>query len=371
MKLAILITNPNHHLELTLEVAKLAKQAGNQVRYISLCELRRMPSPTDVFKKEELDFVKFSELPKQLKPSSGKQSLGKSDSSIRALVRNLFWFLKIKPFIKTAIKGVDKVILMNDAAFPGDKISNFLKRKGISFYLIQEGIRFPLPNETEVKYGGNGASKVFAWGKRSATHFKEVAGKDTKVVVSGSPRFDMFLNSFERMGKERVSGKRLGIFTNPIDDQGFCTKAEKLNLFESFVKRGASYLNNNKVAVSIKSHPREDVHEYLSIAEKYLDSFEQAPDSIMEAISDVSAGVVMASTVGLELLGAKRRFGQMEIPEYGYVFDYTDDPDVIKIPLTGTFELDTLFEDSIDLTYFHEHIDVGESSERIYQQIQD
>lgn len=369
MRLAILITNPNHHLELTLGAAKIAKESGDEVLYVSLCELRRMQSPVETFEKEGFNFAKFADLPKQLKPSSGKKSLGDSNSLKRRLIRSAFWIIKLKPFVEKAFKGVDKVLLLNDAAFPGDKIANWLTKKNIPFYLLQEGIRFPLPNESEVKYGGNGAEKVLSWGKRSASHFEKVASGTTKVVVTGSPRFDAFLKEFSDTSERKERKKKLGIFTNPIDDQGFCSTSEKMELFENFVKRASKYFNSNNIHVEIKSHPREDAIEYLTIAQKHLDEVKLSPKHIVEAISNVDAGVIMASTVGLELLAAKKRFAQIEIPDFGYVFDYTDDLNVVKIPTEGAFELESLFEDSIDLVYFHEHIEEGESSEKIYKQI--
>lgn len=369
MKLAILITNPNHHLELTLGLARLWKQRGDEVVYVSLCELRRMRSPEEVFQKEGLDFVKFTELPGNLKPSSGKKSLGKSNSRLRALVQKAFWLLKLKPFIKRSFRGADKVLLMNDAAFPGDRICKWLNSKSIPFYLMQEGIRFPLPAESEVKYGGGGARKVLAWGKRSAEHFEKVADRDTKIVVTGSPRFNRFLKEVGDMPDLRGTEKVLGVFTNPIDDQGFCTKDKKLELFESFLIRTADYINHNEITLALKCHPREDLSGYTEIAHKYVGKVEELPASILEAIMRVHAGVIMASTVGLELLGAERPIAQMEIPEFGYVFDYTDDKSVVKLPMDGVLNLESLFEGTVDLTYFQEHVEVGESIEEMYRNI--
>ena len=364
MKLAILITNPNHHLELTIDAAKMMKTKGHQVTYVSLCELRRMATPEEVFKTEGLDYVKFGNLPENLKPSSGKKALGNSDSLLRSLVRKAFWVLKLKPFIKKSFAGFDKVLLMNDAAFPGDEICKWLKRKSIPFYLMQEGIRFPLPNEAEVKYGGNGAVKVMTWGERSAKHFRPIAAQGTEVVVTGSPRFNKFLADIEprliRDGNQKV----LGIFTNPIDDQGFCSPQAKLELFEQFVMRSAPQLKRMNIQLGIKCHPREDIQEYLAVANKHFPTIE-LPKTIVEAILAVDAGVIIASTVGLELLGAKRKIAQLEIPNYGYVFDYHESADVLKIPINGDFDLSFLFGGQAEISYFYEHIAIGDAAQKI------
>ena len=289
-----------------------------------------MASPEEQFNSAGLDYIKFSDLPQNLKPSSGKQALGKSDSKLRALVRLVFWLLKLKPFIKKSLMGFDRVLLMNDAAFPGDKICNWLKANSIPFYLLQEGIRFPLPNETDTKYGANGAEKVLAWGERSAKHFRAIVSPSTEVVVTGSPRFDKFIADIQSYSTKTADQKILGVFTNPIDDQGFCDHKTKLMLFESFVQRAAQQLKEGEIKLGIKCHPREDIDEYLTIAQQYTEAF-KLPNSIIEAIATVDAGVVMASTVGLELLGAAKPIAQMEIPGHGYVFDYTESQATIKI----------------------------------------
>ncbi|WP_323758227.1 hypothetical protein [Roseivirga sp.] len=364
MKLAILITNPNHHLELTIEAAKLIKEKGHHVRYVSLCELRRMTSPEDSFKSHRLDYIKFQNLSKNLKPSSGKRTLGKSDSFIRSVVRRVFWLVRLKPFIKKSLSGFDKVLMMNDSAFPGDKICEWLKHKSIPFYLLQEGIRFPLPNEAEIKYGANGAEKVMVWGERSAKHFRPIVSTATKVVVTGSPKFNKFLEEIQSNPVNNVTQRVLGVFTNPIDDQGFCSPKAKLDLFERFVQRAASQIKSMNIQLGIKCHPREDIQEYLTIAKKYIPAIELSK-SIVEAILMVDAGVIMASTVGLELMGAKRGLAQLEIPNHGYVFDYHESSEVLQVPLEGDFDLSVLFGEPIEIPYFYEHIAIGNAAKKI------
>lgn len=369
MKIAILITNPNHHFELTHEVALLLKQAGHSVKYVSLCEMRRMASPEDKFRSNDLDYIKFGNLPKNLKPSSGKQALGKSDSLIRKTVQYLFWRIKLKPFVRANLKEVDKVLLMNDAAFPGDRICQWLKQHEIPFFLLQEGIRFPLPNESESKYGGNGAEKIFAWGERSAKHFEGLTQPQTQTIVTGSPRFDKFLGELDNLSQQNKGFKVLGVFTNPIDDQGFCTKNEKLDIFEKFIQRSSPYLVENNIKLSIKCHPREDETEYLSIANKYMKRVDLLPKDILKAISQVDAGVVMASTVGLELLGAGKGLAQLEIPKWGYVFDYTDYEYLVKIPVEGEMEFEELFSINLNSPYFKEHVLPNGSAKRIFKEV--
>ena len=368
MKIAILITNPNHHVDLTIEVAMALKQLGHTVKYISLCEIRRMPSPKERFLARQIDFEAFPPLPGQLKPSSGKVSLGSDQGIKRRVVRSLFWHLKIRPFIKKAINGLDLVLLMNDAAFPGDRIVYVLKRRKIPFDLLQEGIRFPLPNESDSHYGGAGARKIYAWGERSALHFEKVKSKGSQVVVTGSPRFDQFmelLSSNPIHPTERI----LGVFTNPIDDQGFCSHSEKMLIFENFVKRSAEHLNKEAIALGIKCHPREDEQEYLLIAKRHVNKIMLLPKEIIKAIQWVEAGVIMASTVGLELLAAGKGLAQLEIPNYGYVFDYQESDNYLPIPLNGAIDLTNLRSLNRHSDYFESHVQAGKSSDNLVKAI--
>ncbi len=370
MHVGILITNPNHHVELTLSVAEELTNLGFKVKYISLCELRRMKTPGDLFSKKGLSFCQMKTLPGNVKPSSGSQSLGSSNSFKRRILRAAFWYLKLRGFIRQSLKGIDKVIVLNDTAFPGNLICDYLKSKHIPFYLIQEGIRFDLPNELQQSYGGGGAEKVFAWGARSKKHFDKVVQSHTKVVISGSSRFNRFLIDVNSRFSDHVGPRKtLGIFTNPIDDQGFCSNDEKLELFESFLMRSATFMNTNAYSLMIKVHPREDINQYLEIAEKYINNVKESPRAILEAILSVDAGVVMASTVGLELLGAERKVGQLEIPGYGYVFDYTENTEVLKIPVSGDFDLEQLFSSAEGSGYFREHIADVDTVDVICQEI--
>ena len=360
MKIGIVITNPNHHLELTLEAAKAMKAQGHEPFYLSLCEMRRMKTPVEKLEAAGIPFFRQKELPGDVKPTLGAKTLGANDSPIRKIAREAFWRLKMSAFVRAHLKNADKVWLLNDTAFPGNKIVAYLKAKRVPFYLMQEGIRFPLPGETESNYGAAGAEKIMVWGERSARYFESVKSADSQVVITGSPRFEGFLKRAEAF-KVQADGPVLGVFTNPIDDQGFCTKDEKLALFEQFIERGAEQINHSGLTLGIKTHPREDVNEYLEIAQKHVDKAIALPKDIVEAIKSVYAGIIFASTVGLELLLLGKRLGQMELPGHGYVFDYEENPDLLKIPLEGGFDLGALSEGKSENSYINSHIYSGEN----------
>lgn len=356
MKIGIVITNPNHHVDLTLEAAVAMKAMGHEPFYLSLCEMRRMKTPVDKLEEAGIPYFKQKDLPGEVKPTAGAKTLGANDSLTRKVVREAFWQLKMSAFVKTHLKEADRVWLLNDTAFPGNKITSGLKKRKTPFYLMQEGIRFPLPGESESSYGSGGAKKVMVWGERSAHYFQTVVSAGTEVVITGSPRFENFKKTATAAKPARVATPVLGVFTNPIDDQGFCSKDQKLALFENFVRRGAAQLNEFGHVLGVKSHPREDVKEYLKIAGKYVDQVLELPGDIVEAINQVYAGMIFASTVGLELLLLDKRLAQIEIPGHGYVFDYDQDPDLLKIPLEGSFDLSVLQKQNDRNGYIQSHI---------------
>ena len=367
MRIGIIITNPNHHFEMTIEVAQQLKALGHDPFYISLCEMRRMRTPVDKLKAAGIEYLSQPPISEELKPSTGAKTLGSNQSPLRNLLRKVFWIIKLKPFVKRGLKTAERVLFMNDTAYPGDLIAAMMTKRRIPFHLLQEGIRFPLPGEGESGYGSNGARKLFVWGKRSAAYFEGVIKPETEVVVTGSPRFDKFL---EEMAAKDASAttRTLGVFTNPIDDQGFCTKDQKMALFSQFVQRAAPYLKENEIQLGVKCHPREEIQEYLDLAAEYMPAVALNKD-IRKAMAEVNAGVIMASTVGLELMGAGKPIGQLEIPGHGYVFDYKEASSTQLIPLEGDFELSGLFEQETDKDYFQEHINFGKSAETIAQHL--
>lgn len=364
-KIGIIITNPNHHLQLTLDVAQKLKESGQEVHYISFCELRRMYTPREEIEKSGFSLSIFPSLPSTLKTSTGAKSLGPDHSWKRKLVHNVFWLGKIRPFLKSSIKDVKKVILLNDVAFPGNRIVQFLHNRNIPFFLLQEGIRFPMPKKRKQDYGAGGAKIIFAWGERSALHFQKIKQDETQILVCGSPRQNRFLESLKLDGKKQASSGVIGLFTNPIDDQGFCDPETKYSLVQSLVRKIAPQLEKNKFRLLIKCHPREDVNAYLNKLSPFEKFIYKGDNDIISCLKMVDAGFIMASTVGLELLSAGKPIAQLEIPGYGFVFDYVEGSAAIPVHLNQDFDLSKLLDQAVNETYLNSHFHQGESAKII------
>lgn len=345
MKVVFLITNPNHHVEVTLPIALALKEKGRGISYISLCELRRMKTPEGLFNEHNIPYHRLNSFGSNAKPSDGQKTLGKSNAKKRLVTQKAFWWLKLRRFIKQHLQEVDKLVFLNDAAFPGNFISALAERKGIERVLLQEGIRFPLPNENESSYGASGVEKILSWGDASKHHFEKVSKAKTKVFAAGSARIDHQLKWFENHPKSD-SQKRLGLFTNPIDDMGYCTTDTKVKMIQEFVEQYALSLNAHNVHVTLKTHPREDPDIYTNRISAKLNHFSVQRGDIKSAIAYVDVGVIMASTVGLELVLAGKHLIQLKIPSFGYPFDYVDQGVAIAEDALDTDKLLNTFEGS-------------------------
>jgi hypothetical protein len=231
------------------------------------------------------------------------------------------------------LRGVDAVMVPNDAAYPYRDLVNALRAWRKPVALLQEGIRFPLPSEDSggggAVYGGSGVESVCAWGEGSAEHFRGVAGQGTRVEVTGNPRFDdIAVATWRAQGQALMRELRFGdgpflYMSNPVDDQRFCTTAEKLQLFERFVERAAPELVRRAAPLVVKLHPREDAAAFKKAAARMPISVHVADRAPLFAWLAVARGaVVLASTVGLEALRFGVPLGVLPLPGHGHVFEY-------------------------------------------------
>jgi hypothetical protein len=298
------------------------KRRNKNVALISFCEFRRLRTPMEECKPLDLKVIRlFKTIPKGTKPSSGVAELGKADSRKRRIFQKVLWRFLIKRFIKRHIHAADVVLHFNDVAFPGNYITNWLKKRGVKQAMLQEGIRFPLPNESESKYASCGADMIFCWGEFSLNHFRNVASARSQLLISGSPRYQDIRSKYSG---DRNAQRYIGVFTNPIDDQGFCTHIEKVTLFRRLIEKISDNLKERGLVLLLKAHPRENIAEYEDILRISGVSYEIGDNDIFKCISEVAGGIIFASSVGVELLFLGKNLAQLEMPGFGFLFDYVE-----------------------------------------------
>lgn len=340
MKLGFLLTNPKHHAEMMLPVAAELRRRGHETQIVSLAELRGFSTPKTP--EHEHGGEMIAAIPWQLRKSPqvgaefGADGAGAKGGLRKAAQRAVL--APLLPRLGWLLRGVDAVLVPNDAAYPYRDLVDALRlwRKPVA--LLQEGIRFPLPGEQQVGavYGGSGLAAVCAWGEGSAEHFRNVAraargprGAQTAVEVTGNPRFDSVdVAAWRAQGEALMRALHFGdgpflYMSNPVDDQRFCSTAEKMQLFERFVERAAEELVRRAAPLVVKLHPREDAAAFRRVAEKLPIAVHVAEKDALFAWLAVARGaVVLASTVGLEALRFEVPLGVLPLPGHGHVFEY-------------------------------------------------
>jgi hypothetical protein len=311
----------------------LTNEPGCDCRILSLCELRGLPSPVADFQESNVVLIKLLDHQLRSSPAVGNQRAFMRTGWVRHPLRWSSWHLSLGRLLKRQWrKRPCVVVLPNDSAFPYNYIAHALKEMSIPFLLVQEGIRFPLPSEREnTAYGLGGAAAIAAWGESSAEHFRRIGVPAYTIHVTGNPRFDHVLSTdFESAAAKLRSDWQLGhknllFFSNPIDDQGFCTTEEKLALIRQFLQALTPVFDDPEIQLVIKLHARESAVDIVPFLDGHYGTsrikvIESAP--LYPLLAAARAAIILASTVGLEALLFDLPLGVLEIPGYGFAHDY-------------------------------------------------
>jgi hypothetical protein len=359
-RIGFLITNPNHHWQLVEPiVTRLKKVEIATPIIISFCGLRRMDEPIRDLQHTGIEYRLGPSLKKiGINRSSGRASLGAGASLRRKAAQFVAWHCWLKFCLPQLFEDLDGLLLLNDVAYPTSSVLNLIRRKKrIWLGLLQEGIRFPLPNESiEENYAGSELDHVFAWGESSANFFaSKRQGNKPKITITGNPRINQKLETNLETAIQPTSsdcekrGPIIGLASNPIDDQGFCSNPQKLKLLYEFFYEALAFLISNRGELWIKLHPRENVEEIMSIilklnAAKHIKIFEE--NCVFSFISTVDRVIIMASTVGLESLALGKPIAVLPIPGFGFVHDYVSKGAALGLEFGRINEQLALWEDS-------------------------
>ena len=333
MKVSIFITNPNHHVLITLPIARKLKDLDVEVEYISLCEVRKFLTPEKLFNDVGVKFKKFDlKVPKQKVRHNGSNK--SKPSALKVLISNLlrfiFWFCVLYPKLKLWLRSSTHCILLNDSAYPGNYIISYLKRKNKVSILLQEGIRFTLPVEELQQYGDSGVNYLITWGKKSKEYFDGIVKSPTQVFALGSPGFDKSLYLQQSLDSVPDKIEKVAIFGNPIDDQKFVTKEEKMAIYIDLARTLCKYAEkrNRKLDIIFKNHPRESPEELRDILKKndleFIKVYESSSD-IDIVLNTVDAGIVFASTVGINVIVHGKKLAVVKLKNHEYLGDYVQD----------------------------------------------
>ncbi|MBX3154704.1 MAG: hypothetical protein KF773_01805 [Deltaproteobacteria bacterium] len=325
-------SNPRHHVDMMVPVARELAERGVPFEFVSLAELRGFSAP-DLGTQLPGTTLKRA-VPYLRKDPAAGAGVGTGSTSgaiARRLARRALWTAALGPRLRWLLRRSDLVVVPNDVAYPYDRLAHTLRALHRPFVLLQEGIRFPLPTEKSagLPYGSNGAAAVCAWGEASADHFRSVGAARATIRITGNPRFDgvdpraWTERGTELRNKLGIAREPLLYLSNTIDDMGFCTTAEKMQLFERFLAAAAPVVAAEQRTVVVKLHPREDRAAFEAIAARASVPVAVLVDEPLFAVLAMGrAAVVLASTVGLEALAFGLPLAVLEIPGHGQLFEY-------------------------------------------------
>lgn len=336
LRIDFVISNDRHHVatfEPIIRQLQLSLGVECMCRIVSLCELRGIETPMYGLPVEGESIISLFPRNIRRSPATGRQSGSSVQKVARKFARRLCCHLILRRQVERWLETRPGVVVVpNDAAFPYDFICAMLRSRGIPFVLVQEGVRFPLPTEKDgAVYGGNGAAHVAAWGEASAEYFRQSGVPLDRLRLTGCPRFDCIA---ETDWTEAVSGlrERLGLWektvlflTNPVDDLGFCTTADKLDLVVSLVRTVIPVLEDEDSSLVLKLHAREAPEDYEPLLQGLpgrdrVNVVGNVP--LYPLLASSTAAITMASTAGLEALLFGLPLSVMKLPKFGYVHDY-------------------------------------------------
>ena len=326
-------------------------QRGVSARIVSLCELRGFDTPVQAIRELGAGYHIVSRV-KFAKSSTRVATARRHVHGVaRRLIRFIAWHALVRMPRLRGRRRPSLVVMPNDAAYPYDRIVKRLSAQEVPFLLVQEGIRFELPASTVWKYGQGGAHAIAAWGEASARYFVEVGVQPARVHAIGNPRLDTLASAeldapaAEIARKLQIESGAVLYVSNPIDHQGFCSEAEKHDLFEQFLIRSAVFFKRTGLRLIVKLHSAEDATAFEEIVARngavqhVLFPHDVALYPLFKCANAV---VVLASTAGLEAILLDRPVGVLPLPHHGYAYDYVTGGGALA--LTPNADLDQQLE---------------------------
>lgn len=330
MNLTFVITNDKHHHEMMLPLAQQLA-ARHRIHCVSFCEFRGLDTPLAPWQAIGATISRVP--PRNIRPKPGTAdalvAFGESAGASRSRLHALIWRGLLRHFAK--LQSPDLVVVPNDAAYPSSYLCADLKRRRIPFVLVQEGIRFPWGTPVKVAYGSGGANAIACWGEGAVDFFTGQGVPTDTLHATGNPRYDAIVQNdwaqeSSQLKRSGVLPKRYLLFvSNPIDDQGFCSRAEKLAAFAEFCNRTLPIARAVGLTLAVKLHGRESEQEFMSVLKPGDTDVRFLREGAIHAVlRGAEAVVVWASTAGLEAILHDRPLGVLEVPRRGFIFDYVE-----------------------------------------------
>lgn len=337
---AFVFSNPRHHLEMMAPVAEELTRRNVTCTLVSLAELRGFETPRQSGARRVIPM----NVRRRTRTPSDR---GGDDHAWQrgGLAKKLVWMLGLAPRLRWMLHRARVIVVPNDAVYPYSELVDQLHRTRARTILMQEGIRFAMPEGyTGPQYGGAVSAAVCAWGEGSKDFFRAGRVPESRIAVTGAPRLDdLDLAAWRAQGQAlreslKLSAAPIAFLSNPIEVQGYGSKRDKLDLFARFLAGAAPVLQAGNIPVVVKSHLHEDPGDYARVAAAspipgLVTILDSGPT--FAAIAAARAIVVLTSTVGLEALTFGLPLGVLEIPGHDFAFEYVQRGAAVPIRLAS------------------------------------
>ena len=379
--ISFVLSNPGHHAEIMIPVVRHLQAEGHACQVISIAELRGLVTPAwDIPGAKVRKLMPVRRPIDPPRPSIHKQ---RPKIDVRGVVQQATWTFGIGPRLRWLLRGSRAVVVPNDAVFPYLQLVRSLQARQVPFVLVQEGIRFKVPVDDQVRYGKNGAKRVCVWGTGSAEYFDSIGVPTSSLCVTGNPRFDQ-LDAARWKAEGQTVLASLGIdkapllfLSNPLETLGYGTVDFELDLFATFLREVGPVLARHDLPLVVKLHSYEDPEEFRAVAARTGTPVIVATKvSLFSLLACARASVVTASTAGLEAMVFGNPLGVLQIPGHGFAFEYVDRGAAVAIA-PGTIARDVEMLLSANATredraraFIERHLaNRGNASERMSQAI--
>ena len=225
-------------------------------------------------------------------------------------------------------------VISPDTADARCRVFNFLAMgRGVPVYEIQFGLTGPEGIEWRFFH----ADRVAVWGEQAKRHLVSHGVPNSRIVVTGSPRHDSVVRSFEGVvAKPNIfSAKKKPkiLFGSTYTDKAhakYCPPEIITEMKKAVIK---SVQDNSNFDLIIKPHPKENEKELAElISGNYSNVLvSKKSDDIREMILECDAFISFGSTSSLDALLGRKKTGSLVFAGWEFSNELLDGLPIVKL----------------------------------------
>jgi hypothetical protein len=325
------ITAADSHQQIILPVIRSLRERGIPAIVYSDCEVLRTASDPAALDREGIPWVRMADAPLPLPMREWEAAA-----------------LPVRKRIPIELErvGPSLLVVLNDRNFPPNTYLKEARRLRIPTLLVQESLRkdlFQKPpwikrlgrwrrkirlgiEEGLRQYGQGGCDAVAAWGETSREYFLRVGVPESRIIVTGNPRFDQLANTDFSEEARRLRADLgyapgdflLAFLSSPVERMMIVSKEEKQEAFGRLIGWVRSMRNDpawGNLFLAFKLHRSEDSSAIRSIIQAHnAEGWARTVDKPLYPFLKASqAALMFSSTAGLEAALLAAPLGILEL----------------------------------------------------------